>query len=112
MNEDSPTLCPCCKQPFVPSGVSVDLHTNSLIANGQVIPLLPRLAEVAFILAKRMPEWVGHEVIIAQRWGNRSTEWAQTNLRATMPALRKAIRPAGLLIENSYGSGYRMVSAA
>lgn len=101
--------CPCCGQ-GVPttSAVVVSLEENRLVYRAQSIPLTPRLAELAFILARRMPATVAHEAIIGQMWGAMEGDNARVSLSVGIMHLRAALKPIGLDIINTREVGYRL----
>lgn len=104
-------ICPCCGQSAPPTdGVTVSLTENRLFYREQSIHLTSRLAELAFILAKRMPETVVTGSIIQQLWGDCEGDFADTNIKVAVCQLRPRLKPLGLQIVTTWGKGYRMVA--
>lgn len=105
--------CPCCGQVTAPTNaVVVDLTENVLRYRQHSIRLIPRLANLAYILSRRMPETVAREAIIAQMWGNMEGDYASGNLNVGVMHLRTVLRPFGLNIINTRSIGYRMVEVS
>ena len=101
--------CPCCGQVTAPTtAVVVDLNENVLRYAGHSLKLVCRLAEVAHILARRMPATVPMGDIIVKMWGGSEAAYADTNVKVAITQLRKTLRPIGLDIINTHSIGYRM----
>lgn len=100
-----PVKCPCCGQVTAPTDtVRVDLDVNRLYFGDRNVELVPRLAEVAHILSRRMPALVLHETIIGEMWG------PQLNVNVAISTLRKLLKPLGIQIVNVWGKGFRMTA--
>lgn len=103
--------CPCCGQSAPPDdGVTVSLTENRLFYREHSIHLSARLAELAYILAKRMPETVVTGSIIQQLWGDCEGDFADTNVKVAVCQLRKVLQPIGLQIITTWGKGYRLAA--
>ena len=101
--------CPCCCQKTEQSTeVRVDINENRLYYRENSVKLLNRLADLAYVLADRMPNTVPHDTIIRKMWGDVEGDFAQTNVNVAVHQLRQVIRPMGLDIINNWGVGYRM----
>lgn len=105
---ETPVKCPCCGQTTRGENIRVDLGENMFYFNGQGMRLQPRLAELAFILARRMPETVSHDVIIGQMWGDAEPASAENSIKVAVGQLRIKLRTIGLTIVNTWARGYRM----
>jgi DNA-binding response OmpR family regulator len=86
----------------------VSLEENLLSYRGESIHLPNRLAELAFVLARRMPETVAHGGIIQRLWGVAELDYADDSVKVAVSQLNAKIRPLGLRILNTWGVGYRM----
>jgi DNA-binding winged helix-turn-helix (wHTH) protein len=102
--------CKCCGQtlPFPADKVVVNLGDNRLWFRGRAVYLTTRQAHLAFVLVRRMPETVAHEAITQFMWGDRSTEWSDTNIKVGITELRRRVAGMGLRIVNTWGRGYRI----
>ncbi len=104
-----PVKCPCCGQATTPvDAVTVGLQENRLVYRGQSIPLWPRLAELAFVLARRMPETVSYDTIISAMWGEAEGTDASNSVKVAVHELRPKLAPLGLRIVNTKDRGYRL----
>lgn len=90
--------------------VVVDLDVNRLYFGDRNVELVPRLAEVAHILSRRMPGLVLHETIIGEMWGPLEGDCAQLNVNVAVCQLRKLLQPLGIQIVNVWGKGFRMTA--
>lgn len=97
--------CPACGQRVPDAGLRVDLQTNALSANGMIVIVPPRTAELVEVLLQRFPSYVTREVIA-------SKVWADNVLRGTIDAQasrsRIALRKIGYGIESALLAGYRI----
>lgn len=78
-----------------------------MVYQGESISLTPRLAELAFVLARRMPETVSHDTITAALWGVNECETTFDSIKVAIHNLR-AVLPRGLAVRNTHSRGYRM----
>jgi DNA-binding response OmpR family regulator len=90
------------------STVVVSLEENRLRFREHSIRLTSRLTDLAYALARRMPETVSHATITQQMWGADEPDYADTNIKVSVTQLRNKIRPIGLDVENTWGRGYRL----
>jgi DNA-binding response OmpR family regulator len=104
--------CPCCGQSVVGGKVGLDLNENILRYDRHAIHLPKRLAELAFILIRRMPSSVSREAIIQQMWGDREPGFAESNINVAICQLRVRLEPIGLRIITSRGIGFRMAEVS
>jgi DNA-binding response OmpR family regulator len=107
-NEDA---CPCCGQRLpVNQDVEVYLEKNTVVHAGLTAKLTSKQAEVAYILARRMPAPVPNDMMLDQLYGGATDApvSAENCLRVFTCKLRKAVRPIGLDVLNVYGRGYSL----
>lgn len=101
------TCCPTCGSTINEKEFVVDLQNNVLIANGKIIKLTRRPAELIWYLRKNYPGTVPHEQIISKVWG--SVETGATGLRTMVSLSRRYLELVGWTIKNEHGSGYKLV---
>lgn len=107
-----PNKCPCCGQPVAGGKIGMDLNENILRYDRHAIHLPKRLADLAFILVRRMPASVSREFIMHQMWGDREPDFAQENINVAICQLRKRVEPIGLRIITARGIGFRMAEVS
>lgn len=99
--------CPCCGQKTAPGQVRVSLDENRLWFGEVTVVLPPRLAELAFILAKNMPCSVGNEQIAQAMWGGLE-RFSDNNIKVAVCQLRPRLKAVGLSVATTHNRGYRM----
>lgn len=100
--------CPCCGSTVEGRQVTVDLSENVLRFEGKSVLLPNRRAEIAHVLARRMPETVAVDAIISQVWGINEGTSADSNLKSMVWFLRRDLKPLGIEIVSTRNRGYRM----
>ena len=103
--------CPCCGAQIAPADVVVSINANSLSMGWHEKPVhLPgRCADIAFVLAKKMPIPVSFDDIIFKVWGyDHKLGYARKNLHVQINTLRKHLAGTGLWVKNEYDFGYAM----
>lgn len=108
-----PQCCPTCGHVItdLENKISVDLTSNTVITLIGGVHLPPKEAELAFILVKRMPTFVYHEVLFTYLWGGQGPALPDASLKVYISRLRKLLAPIGIEVENRTGCGYRIVKA-
>lgn len=104
--------CPCCGQKYIFPEVTVSLDQNAVSFGGETVFVTPTQAEIAFVLAGKMPQTARREFLIDRVWGANSQPDASNVLDTQVCGLRKLIRPLRLAIETTRHVGYRMVPMA
>lgn len=106
-----PSCCPLCGHSIteLENKIIVDLTSNTVITPMGGVHLPPKEAELAFILVKRMPTFVYHEVLYTYLWGGQEPALPDASLKVYISRLRKLLAPIGIEVENRTGCGYRMV---
>lgn len=99
--------CPCCGQFTRFRKVAVSLDFNTLSFGEKTIHLTPQLAEIAFVLAGRMPGICTLAVLAERAWGACFVD--DVTMRVGISRLRRQIKSIGLSIETIRGIGWRLV---
>lgn len=98
--------CPACGQ-NVPTeaGLRVDLQTNTISANGSILVVQARTAELVELLLQRSPNFVPRAVIISRVWADEAVE---RTVDAQATRARAALKKLGYTVEGVRHSGYRV----
>ena len=100
-------LCPCCganvKEPFV-----VDLGGNKLAVEGKTIDLMPKVAEVLFIMLKAYPGTIDREMMMSKLYGMQSDQPGIAILNVYVTYARAALVGTDWTIRGVQGRGYRL----
>jgi len=100
-------VCPCCGRRHDFTKVVVSLDFNSISYRRSSIALRNVECEVAYVLAKQMPNIARRDFLIEQVWGGRSEADRQT-IDVHICRLRRKIARLGLSIETVRGVGWRL----
>lgn len=98
--------CPACGQ-HVPAeaDLRVDLQTNTLSANGSILVVQPRTAELVELLLQRAPNFVPRDVIVSRIWADEAVE---RTVDAQASRARASLKKLGYTLEGIRHSGYRV----
>lgn len=108
----SENICPTCGQVVTSRHpVLVSLETNTLAYRGRAVRMSPTMAEIAWVLAQRMPNPVARTHIIERVWGLGEPADALNNVYQHVYDLRRRITPLGLGIKSVRSIGYRMIES-
>jgi len=91
-------------------GIQVDLATNSLLVDGQVIKLWPKEAELMSVLVGAMPRVLSKELLTDRLYGVTNSLAPDSKvIEMWISNLRKKLRGSPLRIETIRGRGFRLV---
>jgi DNA-binding response OmpR family regulator len=100
-----PLTCPCCRRP-VEAAAIVDLDRNVIATEAGAVALMPREAEVAYVLANRTRR-ILPEAMLGEIWGATEPSPAAVNgVQVQISHLRKKLAPLGLTISCVRHRGY------
>jgi DNA-binding winged helix-turn-helix (wHTH) protein len=104
--------CPCCGQDMPPvEGFRVDLDSNTLIIDGVAKKAMPKIAEVAHILAEAAPRIVRKETIMDRLYGSYWDDPPQPKIvDIFIYGLRKLVAGTRFEIQTSWGCGFRLTT--
>lgn len=98
--------CPSCGQKVPEAGLRVDLQTNTVSANGMIVKVQPRTAELLEVLLAAYPNFVPRETIIAKVW---ACDAQDRIVDAYATRARVHLAKIGWGIDSFRYSGYRLV---
>lgn len=105
------TACPTCGAPVDWSeGAVIDFATNTAILDGRAVKLLPREADVLFVLAERMPRTVSVDEL--NHAYAPSLDLKSNTLRQYVFTLRRKLKGHAYRIDWVWRRGYRLVKNA
>ena len=101
------TSCPCCGSE-VSRPVIVSLDTNSVSTSLGTLHVTPKTAEIVHALLSKFPGSLRTEALGVAVWGNEYWNNDGSRLRGQVIMSRKALKPLGLDIVSTWGTGYRL----
>lgn len=100
------SCCPSCGQKVPDADLRVDLQTNTVSANGLIIQVQPRTAELVEVLRLAFPHYVPRETIISKVW---ACDAQDRMVDAQATRARVLLSKIGWGIDSFRHSGYRLV---
>lgn len=101
------TSCPCCGSQ-VDRPVCVSLDTNTISTAMGALRVTPQTAEMVHALLSKFPGSMRVEALGVAVWGNHYWEISDARLRGQIRVSRKTLKPLGLDIVSTWGTGYRL----
>lgn len=103
-------VCPCCRQEWAEApNFAVDLNTNTLLVNEQLIKVLPQVAEVAAVLHRKR-RIVSVEELANGLWGGQEgPETGHGIVKTQICRLRRALEGTGYRVRTVPRRGYHLM---
>ncbi len=104
---DTSHRCPCCGQPFPPTGFLIDLDSNRVTRHGRTVKVTRQQAEILFTLNAAMPKVVSTGKLASAVYGAHEGPIDAVNVIKTQISLmRKTVAKLGVAIRPEWGMGY------
>lgn len=95
--------------PIIAADIEIDLVTRTAKHNGACVTLVTsRQAQLAAVLAKASPYFIGRESATARAWPDLAVSSRATTVTPAIRALAETLGPIGITVEEFKGYGLRM----
>lgn len=105
--------CPVCRRPFSTPDMMVDLNSNTVLACGRVVKIMPREAEILSLLIKSYPRPLAREGIAKSIFGEKQLKEMRSALGTVAVHVNRLQRRLiaerlPFKIVSDFGQGFRL----
>jgi DNA-binding response OmpR family regulator len=106
-------VCPVCGGPRHEPGLKVDLDSNTLVYEGEVLAKLrPAEAEFLYVLSEKIGTPIRREAVVAKMWGHNPPRTADDVLDVYASHLRKSLLNVGYNLFSGRSGFVRTITLA